>query len=47
MRLLDGLAKATAGEVHLPTETLGVVITKPVLEQGSAVYLSVCGVDDL
>lgn len=34
--LLDGLAEAAAGEVDLTAEALGVVITEPVLQEGSA-----------
>jgi hypothetical protein len=37
MGLLNGLAEATAGEVNLTTEALGVVITEPVLEKRGAV----------
>lgn len=32
VRLLDGLAEPTSGEVHFTTEALRLVITKPVLE---------------
>jgi hypothetical protein len=34
--LLDGLAEATAREMHLTAEALGVIITEPVLQEGSA-----------
>lgn len=36
MSLLNGFTKPTSGEVHLPTEPLGLVITEPVLEKRGA-----------
>lgn len=33
--LLDGLAEATAREMNLTAEALGVIITEPVLQEGS------------
>jgi hypothetical protein len=38
--LLNSLAEATTGEVNLAAVTLGLVITQPVLEEGSAVSVS-------
>lgn len=38
VRLLNSLAKATSGEMHLTTEALRLVITKPVLEKGCAIH---------
>ena len=35
--LFDGLAESTAGEVHLTTESLSMVIAQPVLEQRGTV----------
>lgn len=37
MSLLNGFTKATGGEVHLPTEPLGLVITQPVLQKRGAI----------
>lgn len=36
--LLDSLTETAGGEVDFTTETLGLVITQPVLEEGSAIY---------
>lgn len=36
IRLLDGLPEPARGEVNLTAETLGLVITQPVLEKRSA-----------
>ena len=35
MRLLDGFAKATRGKMNLATMTLDLIVTQPVLQQGS------------
>lgn len=40
MGLLDGLTKTAGGEVNLTTETLGLVVTEPVLEKGGAIGVS-------
>lgn len=37
MRLLDGLSETTRGEVHFTAETLGLVVSQPVLEERGAV----------
>lgn len=37
MGLLNSLAEATAWEVNLATETLGLVVAEPVLEERGAV----------
>lgn len=37
VRLLDGLAKTTRGEVNFAPEALGLVVTKPVLKERSAI----------
>lgn len=37
--LLDGLTEAASGEVNLTTVALGLVITEPVLEERSAVFV--------
>jgi hypothetical protein len=36
LSLLNGLAKATSGEVNFTTVALGLVVAEPVLEEGSA-----------
>jgi hypothetical protein len=36
MRLLNGLAEASCGEVDLAAVTLGLIITQPVLQKRSA-----------
>jgi hypothetical protein len=41
LSLLDSLAETTSGEVDFATVTLGLVIAEPVLEEGSAVLVSV------
>lgn len=41
MSLLNSLAEPTSGEVHLPPEALGLVVTQPVLQEGSAIIMSV------
>lgn len=40
MSLFNGLAESTTGEVHFTTESLGLVIAQPVLQQGSATTIS-------
>ena len=39
--LFDGLTETACGEMHLTTETLGLVITKPVLQEGGAVIVRI------
>lgn len=41
MSLLNSLSEPTSGEVHLPPEALGLVVTQPVLQEGSAIIMSV------
>lgn len=36
MSLLNSLSEPTSREVHLPPEALGLVVTQPILQKGSA-----------
>jgi hypothetical protein len=40
LSLLNGLAKATSGEVNFTTVALGLVVAEPILEEGSAGVVS-------
>ena len=39
--LLDGLTEPAGGEVHLTTESFGLIITQPVLQKRCAIIVSV------
>lgn len=41
MSLLNSLSEPTSREVHLPPEALGLVVTQPILQEGSATNMSV------
>lgn len=40
MSLFNGLTETTGGEVHLTTETLGLVVAQPVLQERGAITIS-------